>query len=84
MSEIIRLGNIYGPNKGSSFAGNVYDVSGLCPTINTAMGGNRQPIILDISYMGVEDGIPRVYKKIAPSLTARQYKDPFRVVEVKE
>ena len=44
--KLIRYGNIYRENSGGSFAGNVYDINGLCPAINTAGGGNREPIIL--------------------------------------
>lgn len=39
-----RLFNIYGFT-GGSFAGNVYDVQGIAPTINTMGGGNREPMI---------------------------------------
>ncbi len=45
MIELIRLGNIYGFT-GGSFAGNVYSTDGLCPSINTAGGGNREPIVV--------------------------------------
>ena len=40
-----RIGNIYGFT-GGSFAGMVYHDSGLCPTINTSGGGNREPMIV--------------------------------------
>lgn len=40
------LGNIYGKDV-SSQAGRVYDPDGLCATITTSTGGNRQPIILE-------------------------------------
>lgn len=42
---IIRLGNIYGFT-GGSYAGNVYSPNGMCPSINTAGGGNREPIVV--------------------------------------
>lgn len=45
--ELIRIGNIYGFT-GGSFAGNVYITNGLAPAINTAGGGNRMPIVLEI------------------------------------
>ena len=46
MSEKIeRLFNIYGFS-GGSFAGNVYGINGVAPTINCAGGGNRMPLIL--------------------------------------
>lgn len=40
------LGNIYGKDI-TSQAGRVYDPDGLCATITTSTGGNRQPIILE-------------------------------------
>ena len=43
--KCVRLGNIYGEDKGTGYAGNVWDDNGLCPTINTMAGGNRQPMI---------------------------------------
>mgnify|MGYP003320405368 CR=1 FL=1 len=45
MTNIQFLGNIYG--FGQSFAGAVFDTNGLCPTINTCGGGNREPLILE-------------------------------------
>ena len=46
MSEKIeRLFNIYG-HAGGSFAGNVYGIDGIAPTLNCMGGGNRMPLIL--------------------------------------
>lgn len=46
MSEITeRLFNIYGYN-GGNYAGNVYGVSGIAPTLNCMGVGNRMPLIL--------------------------------------
>ena len=44
-NDIRKLGSIYG-FRGGSFAGNVYDPRFLCPTLNTAQGGHRTPLIL--------------------------------------
>lgn len=41
------LFNIYGRDKGSSFAGNAYDSDGVSPTLNTSQGGNREPMIVE-------------------------------------
>lgn len=41
-----RLGNIYGFT-GGNYAGNVYDAEGVCPTLNTMQGGNKQPMIVE-------------------------------------
>lgn len=41
------LFNIYGDDKGSSYAGNVYGTENNSPTINTCGGGNRMPLIPD-------------------------------------
>lgn len=40
-----KLFNIYG-HTGGSYAGNVYDISSIAPTINCMGGGNRMPMTL--------------------------------------
>ena len=42
-----RLGNIYGDNKGTGYAGNVWNTNKLSPTLTTMQGGNRQPMIIE-------------------------------------
>lgn len=42
--KVEKLGNLYGFT-GGSYAGNVYDRHGICPTLNTVSGGNRQVMI---------------------------------------
>ena len=49
--KIMRIGNLFGAT-GGSFAGNRYDPEGLCPTINTAGGGMREPMILEYEAHG--------------------------------
>ena len=44
--KVKRLFNIYGDNRGTGFAGNVWDVNGICPTLTTMGGGNREPLII--------------------------------------
>ena len=46
---LIRLGNLYGFT-GGSFSGMVYADKGLAPSINTAGGGNRMPIIIEVKH----------------------------------
>ena len=47
MQNVIRLGNIYNPNLGTSYAGNVWDKEGICPTLTTMQGGGgREPMII--------------------------------------
>lgn len=46
MLEVIRLGSIFG-HTGGSFAGLVYYPYGLAPTLNTAQGGLRMPLIIE-------------------------------------
>lgn len=43
--KIKRLGNLYDENAGGARAGNVYAPNGLAPALQTAQGGNRQPLI---------------------------------------
>lgn len=40
------MGNIYGENKGTGYAGNVWDSDAVSPTLTTMQGGNRQPMII--------------------------------------
>ena len=40
-----RLFNIYGEDRGTGFAGNVWDTEAISPTLTTMTGGNRQPLI---------------------------------------
>ena len=42
-----RLGNIYGEDKGTGYAGNVWDSEKISPTLTTMQGGNRQPMIIE-------------------------------------
>lgn len=54
--EIHRLGNIYGENRGTGFAGNVWDKEKLSPTITTMQGGGREPMIIDeVKQLGFMD-----------------------------
>ena len=43
--KIKRVFNIYGFT-GGSYGGNVYDARGLCPSLSTCGGGNREPMII--------------------------------------
>lgn len=45
--RLIRIGNIYGNQFGSGYAGNVWDKEGLSPAIMTAQGGAREPMIIE-------------------------------------
>lgn len=54
MTRIMKIGNLFGAT-GGSFAGNIYDPAGLCPTINTAGGGMREPMIIEVYGREVKD-----------------------------
>ena len=43
----VRIGNIYDENYGTGYAGNVWDQDGISPTLQTAQGGNRMPLVID-------------------------------------
>lgn len=47
MITIKRLGNLYDENAGGARAGNVYAPNGLAPALQTAQGGNRQPLMYE-------------------------------------
>ncbi len=76
--EINRLGNIYGEDKGTGYAGNVWDKEGLCPTLTTMGGGNREPMIVEDFYKNRE---PRVYDETAPTIRAER--EGLKVIEEK-
>lgn len=44
----IRLTNIYDEKFGTGYAGNVWDTNGISPTLQTAQGGNRQPLVVEV------------------------------------
>ena len=46
VNECKRLGNVYGEQFGTGYAGNVWDKEGISPTITTMQGGGRQPHII--------------------------------------
>ncbi len=57
--EIKLLGNLFGDDKGTGFAGNVWDKEHLSPTLNTMQGGCKQPMIVEansIRMVRTEDG----------------------------
>lgn len=43
----IRIGNIYDEKFGTGYAGNVWDKDGISPTLQTAQGGNRMPLVIE-------------------------------------
>ena len=48
MNKPIRIGNLYGENRGTGFAGNIWDTEGISPALTTMGGGNQEPIIVEI------------------------------------
>lgn len=37
----IRIGNLFGPDRGTGFAGNIWSKEGISPTITTCGGGTE-------------------------------------------
>lgn len=52
MNKPIRIGNLYGDNRGTGFAGNIWETEGISPALTTMGGGNREPIIMEIVRFG--------------------------------
>ena len=46
--RIERIGNIYGDQFGTGYAGNTWSKDGLAPGLMTMAGGGREPMILEI------------------------------------
>lgn len=57
--SIKRLGNIYGEQFGTGYAGNVWDIDFICPTLKVESGGGgRVPMIIEEDdYEGSRTGI---------------------------
>lgn len=51
-----RLGNLNGAT-GGSYAGQVYDQDYLCPTLTDMQGGGRQPHIVEVEKLDIEQQI---------------------------
>jgi DNA (cytosine-5)-methyltransferase 1 len=51
----IRLTNIYDERFGTGYAGNVWDTNGISPTLQTAQGGNRQPLVVEVEPLVFDD-----------------------------
>lgn len=64
-NNIKRLFNIYGEDKGTGFAGNVWNKEYISPTITTCQGGNRQPMIEEDKHNF------RMVRKLTPKETHR-------------
>lgn len=47
LMEQKRLGNLYGDDRGTGFAGNVWDKNYISPSLTTMQGGMREPMIVD-------------------------------------
>ena len=45
---------------------------------------DKKKLILDYSMSGLEGGAPRVYKTIAPTIAARLWKEPWRILICKK
>ena len=60
VAEPTRLGNIYGEQFGTGYAGNVWDTNGIAPALMTMQGGNRQPLVVDAEPVIYDDYNSRI------------------------
>lgn len=75
---VIRYGNIYGENMGSSMAGNVYDSEGISPSIMTCGGGNRNPLIIQKKRGKNKGGV----HEICPTVSSNSFECNNAIIEV--
>ena len=47
MDKIVHIGNLYGPERGTGYAGNIWGKQGLAPALTTMGGGMREPMIVE-------------------------------------
>ena len=72
-SNPIRIGNVYGEQFGTGYAGNVWSKEGVSPTLMTMQGGGRQPHVIT----GLVSNKGEKFEKqtdFANTLLARDYK----------
>lgn len=74
----VRLFNIYGENRGTGFAGNVWDKHSVGPTLTTMAVGNREPLILDDQG---RTGKPLELIEICPTLRAQTHGNEPKVID---
>ena len=54
--QVNRIGGLYDTENQKHQAGSIYDKEGLAPTLDTASGGHRQPLIVqDIEYIPLDE-----------------------------
>lgn len=58
LMEQRRLGNLYGDDRGTGFAGNVWDKNYISPSLTTMQGGQREPMIIDSSIVAMRGRNP--------------------------
>jgi DNA (cytosine-5)-methyltransferase 1 len=58
MNFIIQVGQMY-PNSGNPQAGRIYDVEGICPSLDTCSGGNRMPKIKELMTSRIRKLTPK-------------------------
>lgn len=42
MNKPVHIGNIYGPDRGTGYAGNIWGIEGISPTLTTMGGGDAR------------------------------------------
>ena len=59
----------------------IYSENGCSPCLNSVNYKDPLKVLSDTSMSGLEGGAVRTYKDTAPSITAREYKDPRMIME---
>ncbi len=59
----------------------IYSENGVSPCLNSVNYKEPLKVLIDTSMSGLEGGAVRTYKDTAPSITAREYKDPRMIME---
>ena len=61
MDKMIHICNLYGPQRGTGYAGNVWGKEGLSPALTTMGGGRREPLIIEKDEDGRDD-MPELHR----------------------
>lgn len=76
MVAVRQIGNFSESKRSNPNTNRVYDKSGLCPTLNTMQGGNRQPMVIDelktiVAMRGRNPENPSAYRTVGAKTEQR-------------
>jgi len=79
VKDSVRIGGLYDDEEGRHQAGSIWHTDGVAPTIDTAQGGHRTPLVIQRSRSGNEIDV----KEECPTITASRWEMNNMILEPK-